>query len=142
MKENLPHLFVYGSLRSGFRHPAYDYISRYFTLVGDAKVKGYLYDMGNYPVAAPTQDKAFIVGELYVLNNENEFSWAMAQLDDYEGINADEGEVAMYRREPVSVFINNATVDAWIYWYNGDVSNHPIVASGDVLQFIQQKSKI
>jgi gamma-glutamylcyclotransferase (GGCT)/AIG2-like uncharacterized protein YtfP len=142
MKENLPHLFVYGSLRSGFRHPAYEYISRYFTLVGDAKVKGYLYDMGNYPVAAPAQDEAFIVGELYVLNNENEFSWAMAQLDDYEGINADEGEVALYRRERTSAFINDTTVDAWIYWYNGDVSNHPIVASGDVLQFIQQKSKI
>jgi gamma-glutamylcyclotransferase (GGCT)/AIG2-like uncharacterized protein YtfP len=111
-------------------------------LVGDAKVKGYLYDMGNYPVAAPTHDEAFIVGELYVLNNENEFSWAMAQLDDYEGINADEGEVAMYRRERVPVFINDATVDAWVYWYTGEVSNHPIVASGDVLQFIQQKSKI
>ena len=140
--ENVPHLFVYGSLRSGFRHPAYEYISRYFTLVGDAKVKGYLYDMGNYPVATPTSDDAFIVGELYQLNNEEEFSWAMAQLDDYEGINADEGEVALYGRETATIHIHNTTVEAWIYWYTGDVSGHPIVASGDVLQFIQQKSKI
>ena len=142
MEQTLPHLFVYGSLRSGFRHPAYEYISRYFSLVGDAKVKGYLYDMGNYPVATPTSDDAYIVGELYVLNNENEFTWAMAQLDDYEGIVADEGEVPLYRREKATVYINNSTVESWIYWYNGDVAGHPIVASGDVLQFIQQKSKI
>jgi gamma-glutamylcyclotransferase (GGCT)/AIG2-like uncharacterized protein YtfP len=142
METNIRHLFVYGSLRSGFRHPAYEYISRYFTLVSDAKVKGYLYDMGNYPVAVPTNDEAFIVGELYKLNNENEFSWAMAQLDDYEGVNADEGETPLYRREAVTVILNNTTTQAWVYWYTGDVHNQPIVASGDVLQFIQQKSKI
>ena len=135
-------LFVYGSLRSGFRSPAYEYISRYFTLVGDAKVKGYLYDMGNYPVAVSTKDDAFIIGELYVLNNENEFSWALAQLDDYEGVNSEEDEPPMYRREPTTIFINNTETEAWIYWYNGDVAGQPIVTSGDVLQFFQQKSKI
>ena len=40
------HLFVYGSLLSGFKSPAYDYISRYFTLISPAKIKGRLYDMG------------------------------------------------------------------------------------------------
>ena len=142
MNNNLRKLFVYGSLRSGFRHPAYEYISRYFTLVGDAKVKGYLYDMGNYPVAVPTKDAAFIVGELYELNNENEYSWALAQLDDYEGVNAEEGEAPQYRREPATVFIGNTETEAWIYWYTGDVAGQPIVTSGDVLQFFQQKSKI
>lgn len=142
MEKKIHHLFVYGSLRSGFRHPAYEYISRYFTLVGEAKVKGYLYDMGNYPVAAPTNDEAYIIGELYMLNNENEFSWAIAQLDDYEGVNADEGEMPMYDRETVTVYIKNTTTEAWIYWFKGDVTGHPVVASGDVLQYIQQKSKI
>jgi gamma-glutamylcyclotransferase (GGCT)/AIG2-like uncharacterized protein YtfP len=42
-------LFVYGSLRSGFRSPAYEYISRYFTFVANAKVRGELYDLGSYP---------------------------------------------------------------------------------------------
>ena len=45
------HIFVYGSLRSGFKSPAYNYISKYFSLVGDAKVQGKLYNMGNYPLA-------------------------------------------------------------------------------------------
>ena len=39
-KPEVYQLFVYGSLRSGFRSPAYEYVSRYFDLLGDAKVKG------------------------------------------------------------------------------------------------------
>lgn len=135
-------LFVYGSLRKGFRHPAYEYISRYFHLIGEAKVKGYLYDMGNYPAALPTDDNAFIVGELYQLNHEKEFSWAFTQLDDYEGVSGGEDEPALYRREITGVYMNDSIEQAWIYWYNGDVGDNPVVASGDVLQFVQQKSKI
>jgi len=52
-------LFVYGSLRSGFNAPAYEYISRYFQLVSTAKVRGVLYDMGDYPAAIPTNDDHF-----------------------------------------------------------------------------------
>ncbi len=40
------YVFVYGSLRSGFQSPAYEYISRYFNLFGEAKVKGKLFDPG------------------------------------------------------------------------------------------------
>ena len=57
-------LFVYGSLRSGFRSPAYEYISRYFDLVAEAKVKGELFDLGTYPAAKPTTKNKFIIGEL------------------------------------------------------------------------------
>ena len=142
MENKIFKLFVYGSLRKGFRHPAYEYISRYFHLIGDAKAKGCLYDMGNYPAALPTEDDAYIVGELYELNHEKEFSWAFTQLDDYEGVGGGEDEPPLYRRETTDVYINDTTAKAWIYWYNGEVGDNPIVASGDVLQFIQQKSKI
>lgn len=55
-------LFVYGTLRSGFQSPAYSYISRYFTLIGEAKVKGRLYDLGDYPAAVPVEEDYFIIG--------------------------------------------------------------------------------
>ena len=61
------HLFVYGSLRSGFHSPAYEYISRYFDLVSEGKVKGKLYDMGEYPAAIPDNGDHYIIGELYVI---------------------------------------------------------------------------
>jgi gamma-glutamylcyclotransferase (GGCT)/AIG2-like uncharacterized protein YtfP len=139
MKSASHQLFVYGSLRSGFNHPAYAYISNHFTLVGSAKVKGKLYDLGAYPAALPTTEEYFIQGELYDLKEEQEFSWAIAQVDDYEGVNPEPGEVALYIREKTTVYINDQTTDAWIYWYNQDVSGKQLIASGDVLEYLQQK---
>lgn len=132
-------LFVYGSLRSGFRSPAYEYISRYFILAGEAKVKGKLFDMGSYPAALPSGDNTFILGELYRIKNEEEFSWAIGQLDDYEGVHAEADEVQLYRRGLVDVYLGNDITPAWIYWYNGDVSGKPLIESGDVIRYIREK---
>ena len=63
MKNNTFQLFVYGSLRSGFRNAAYQYLARYFRLIGEATVKGKLYDMGQYAAAIATDDERFIHGD-------------------------------------------------------------------------------
>lgn len=141
MQEPVLQIFVYGSLRSGFQAPAFEYISRYFTLVSEAKVKGYLYDMGEFPAALPTTDEAYIIGELYRIKNEEEFYWAMEQLDAYEGIHADPEDGALpYQRELATVFITNeTTTTAWIYWFKEPIINHPIIQSGDVLEYMRQK---
>jgi len=132
-------LFVYGSLRKGFQHPAYQYISTYFTCVGPARVKGMLYDLGDFPAAVPTLNDQYIIGELYALKHTDEFGWAFGQIDDYEGVNAELGEIPLYRRDVTHVFCNGNTSAAWIYWYNGDVSGHPLIESGDVLKYKQDK---
>ena len=132
-------LFVYGSLRSGFRSPAYEYISRYFDLVGEGKVRGQLFDLGTYPAAKPTNENKFIIGELYRIRNENEFAWAIGQLDDYEGVHVDFDETQLYRRDVTEVHIDNKNTNAWIYWYYGDVTDKPVIESGDVLQYMDQK---
>ena len=132
-------LFVYGSLRSGFRSPAYEYISRYFDLVGEAKVKGKLYDLGDYPAAKPTDENKFIIGELYKIRRENEFAWAIGQLDDYEGVHVGFDETQLYRRDITEVRIGDTITKAWIYWYHGDASGKPVIESGDVLQYMEQK---
>jgi gamma-glutamylcyclotransferase (GGCT)/AIG2-like uncharacterized protein YtfP len=134
-------LFVYGSLRSGFQSPAYEYISRFFNLIGEAKVKGKLFDMGSYPAAVPTTDDHFISGELYEIRDESEFSWAIGQLDDYEGVNVESDEVQLYRRELSEILIMGKTITAWMYWFNGDVSGKPEIVSGDVIEYMHQKEK-
>lgn len=134
-------LFVYGSLRSGFHSPAYEYISRYFDIVGNAKVKGELFDLGTYPAAKPTDNNKFIIGELYRIRNEKEFAWAIGQLDDYEGVNAAFDEMQLYRRELTEVHVDNKVTNAWIYWYIGDVKDKPVIDSGDVLQYMEQKKQ-
>ena len=133
------YVFVYGSLRSGFHSPAYQYISNYFNLFGEAKVRGKLFDTGEYPAAIPVQEDSFIKGELYLIKNENEFSWAIAQLDDYEGVVVEKDEQPLYRREMVDVYINDAIVPGWIYWYNGDLSGKPVISSGDILDYLKKK---
>ncbi len=132
-------LFVYGSLRSGFHSHAYEYISRFFTLAGDAKVKGKLVDMGAYPAGVPTEEEKYITGELYQIKNMHEFSWAMGQLDDYEGANAEAEEDRLYQRSVTDVHCNDMTLQAWIYWYHGDTSGRPVIESGDMLQYIRDK---
>jgi gamma-glutamylcyclotransferase (GGCT)/AIG2-like uncharacterized protein YtfP len=133
------HLFVYGSLRSGFKSQAYEYISRFFNFVGEAKVKGQLFDLGQYPAGIPADKEAFIIGELYEIKNIHEFSWAIGQLDDYEGINVEPGEKQLFRREQTDVFIDDKIVKAWIYWYNGDVSGKPPISSGDLIEYLHKK---
>ncbi|MFY7966001.1 MAG: gamma-glutamylcyclotransferase family protein [Chitinophagaceae bacterium] len=139
MKQSIFKIFVYGSLRSGFHSPAYNYISKYFTLVGKAKAKGLLFDMGDYPVAKPSNDNNFIIGELYTITNKEAFDFAIAQLDDYEGLNGEEGEVSIYTRTIDDIFINETVEKAWVYWFTGDVTNKPIIKSGDVLAYVEQK---
>lgn len=138
-KSGVCQLFVYGSLRSGFRSPAYEYISRYFDLVGEAKVKGKLFDLGEYPAAKPTDENKFIIGELYKIRNQNEFAWAIGQLDDYEGVHVGFDETQLYVRDITEVHIDDTITNAWIYWYHGDVNDKPVIESGDVLRYIEQK---
>jgi gamma-glutamylcyclotransferase (GGCT)/AIG2-like uncharacterized protein YtfP len=141
MKSSTFKLFVYGSLRSGFRNPAYQYLTCHFTLAGEALVKGKFYDKGEYPVAIPASGESFITGELYVANNPEEFNWAIAQLDDYEGVNMEPGETPWYKRELVDVFQDGQQTIAWIYWYNGSIAGMPELETGDVLKYLQQKNK-
>ena len=133
------YVFVYGSLRRDFQSAAYEYISRYFNFFGNAKVRGRLFDAGSYPAAVPVAEESFIYGELYSIKNEKEFSWAIAQLDDYEGVVAEKDEELLYRREMVDVYINDAIVPAWIYWYNGDITGKPVISSGDIMDYLKKK---
>lgn len=134
-----PYLFVYSSLRRGFQESAYTYLTRYFNFVSDAKMKGILSDFGDKAVATPTEEESYISGELYKLNNDNA-SFVFGQLDDYEGLNPEEGQDPLYRREIAAVYADDGSEgEAWVYWYNGDVSGMPVIASGDVLEYMKSK---
>lgn len=135
------YLFVYSSLRVGFHSPEYEYIRQYFTFLGPAKARGKLSDMGDYPVATPTSEEYFIQGELYRINDESEFSFAIGQLDDYEGVSPEEDETSSYERELTLVSREDKDdVYAWIYWYNGEVNGKPVIESGDVMEYVKSKN--
>jgi gamma-glutamylcyclotransferase (GGCT)/AIG2-like uncharacterized protein YtfP len=136
-------LFVYGSLRQGFNHAAYEYVTQYFNLKGNGKAEGILYDLGAYPAAVPADNQHQIYGELYSIINEDEFDYAIAQLDDYEGVHASYDQKAYYQRSLTKVIMEDGTeLSAWIYWYTGDVTGKPVVESGDVLEYLKSKNAL
>lgn len=141
MENNITNLFVYGSLRSGFCHPAYKYISKYFSFISAAKVKGLLYDLGDYPAAIATSEETFVTGELYKVKDDDKFHQAIELLDIYEEAGTEEGEGELYKREITEVMYNNTTARAWIYWYNKSIVGQPLIPSGDVMDVIEVKSK-
>ena len=135
-------LFVYGSLRSGFNNPAYGYISKYFTLIGEAYVNGKLYQLSDFPVAVPSENDSLIKGELYTIKVPSECSWAFAQLDDYEGVQVEEGEHPLYKRVLTAVFMNDKEEKAWVYWYNGSIENGTRIEESDLLAYLKQRGQL
>ena len=130
------YLFVYSSLRKGFHQHEYDYITKFFSFVSSAKVKGIISDVNGELFATPGAGNSFINGELYKLNDEHDFSYVFGQLDDYEGLVAEQGERPLYRRELIRVSSRNEEdTNAWIFWYNGEVSGEPVITSGDIVEF-------
>ena len=86
--------------------------------------------------------KLFVYGSLRSgFRNPQEFSWAIGQLDDYEGLNVEEGETPLYKREEVIAYRKGEPYTAWIYWYNRDITGKPEIESGDVLEYLQKKNK-
>lgn len=135
MQPNIYRLFVYGSLRSGFHHSVYAYISRYFIFDGMGLVQGKLYDMGDYPAAIPGTENYYITGELYHIAQEEEFARAMEQLDEYEGLLVEPGETPLFRRELVDVLFKNTIVTSWMYWYNRAITSEQRIESGDFVAY-------
>lgn len=142
MDKKITHLFVYGSLLSGFQQAAYEYVSRYFSLVGEGKVRGKLFDLGSYPVAQPCEENSHLFGELYKIKNEDEFNYAIGQLDQYENVTVEEGETPLYRRELCKVNYNEKEINAWIYWYIGNVDGKPVFPGGRVADYLKMKNWI
>jgi gamma-glutamylcyclotransferase (GGCT)/AIG2-like uncharacterized protein YtfP len=109
-----PHLFVYGTLLSGARHPVGERLRRAARLIDEASIQGRLYRIGPYPGLVETPAEGDIVhGEVYVLHNP---AAALQWLDAYEGIRP--GNPAEYERVERKVHLaSGATLGAWVYLY-------------------------
>lgn len=105
-------LYVYGTLREG-----------------DAKtikIPGVLHDMGWFPAALRigNSDK-FFLAERRVISSER-----LKQFDRYEGYNEDEPDKSFYKRIKY--------LDGWIYQFNKDVEDAPLVECGDWLDYVKE----
>ncbi|NJN39869.1 MAG: gamma-glutamylcyclotransferase [Gammaproteobacteria bacterium] len=98
--------------------------------IGNARMRGRLYDLGNYPGFVPSDaNHAWVHGEVYDLENAGEL---LARLDEYEGCGPNDALPHEYVREQREVVMESGDVaTAWTYVFIGSVAGRSEVASGD-----------
>ena len=110
---NPTYLFVYGSLKSTSGTEWSRKLAANASLVGNGRVNGTLFPAVEYPGMVPAQrDDDWVVGELHQLADPVAF-WPL--LDEYEG---DDFE----RRETSVRMDDGREINAWAYYYVGDIS--------------------
>jgi gamma-glutamylcyclotransferase (GGCT)/AIG2-like uncharacterized protein YtfP len=127
-------LFVYGTLRRDVaRHP-FQILSRNARFRGNARVRGRLYSLGQYPGLAPDQGDGYVSGELYEI--ESNWGDVIATLDAYEGCSENDEQPHEYRREIVRAELSNGyPVQAWAYVMNRSPEGLPTIESGDFISW-------
>jgi gamma-glutamylcyclotransferase (GGCT)/AIG2-like uncharacterized protein YtfP len=120
----IPHLFVYGTLRSEVPNEWSRFLAARAEQLGSAKVRGVLFDLGSYPGMIASADAPdFVIGEVFKLNDP---SGAFSELDRYEGDD--------FERQIVPAKLNDGReLEAWAYLYKRDTSGKPRIESGDYL---------
>jgi gamma-glutamylcyclotransferase (GGCT)/AIG2-like uncharacterized protein YtfP len=128
LSENVPYLFVYGTLRPGSGYPMAQFLAGRARWLGSACARGRLYDLGWYPgMVGATADDDWVQGDLYELADPLA---ALSELDRYE-IDA---SAQFERRQATIVCAAGQQHVAWIYFYNGKVQEGQRIASGNYLQ--------
>jgi gamma-glutamylcyclotransferase (GGCT)/AIG2-like uncharacterized protein YtfP len=121
---DVPHLFVYGTLRSEVPNEWSRFLAARAELLGPAKMRGVLFDLGTFPgMIASADAPGFVIGEAFKLNEPSDTS---SELDRYEGDD--------FERRIVSVTLDDGReMEAWAYLYKRDMSDKPPIDSGDYL---------
>jgi gamma-glutamylcyclotransferase (GGCT)/AIG2-like uncharacterized protein YtfP len=95
--------------------------------VGSGRVRGKLYNLGEYP-GAVEDDVGFVYGDVYEISNMDE---VLPRLDEYEGFNRDKREESLFIRKVIEVFMDDgSTLKASVYIYNGRVREEDLIPDG------------
>lgn len=127
------HIFVYGTLRRGSRHPMARRLSAKARHVGEGRAPGTLYDMGWYPAAMfDAGSSTQIVGDVFSLPQGGRL---LAEMDAYE-----EGGPA-YERIPLDVsLIGGGQLLVWTYAVLAPPSSR-VIPGGDFLAHWNAKKR-
>jgi len=124
------YLFLYGTLLPKDAAGEVAHIVRLFNPIASAFVPGRLYDFGDYPGAIldPSSHDT-IYGELVALPPNKTL---IDKLDEYEEFDPSKPEESLFVRRKTTVMLaNGESLEAWIYVYNKDPGDAPIVRGGN-----------
>lgn len=115
MNNTTRYLFVYGTLLDE-SNPYGAYLHENAKFYASGKIKGKLYDIGNYPGAiADTEGDNYVYGSIYEIK---EVVSVLKELDDYEGFGDDFAQPNEFIRVLTTVEANGEKKSCWIYVYN------------------------
>jgi gamma-glutamylcyclotransferase (GGCT)/AIG2-like uncharacterized protein YtfP len=122
-------LFVYGTLRKDSRNSMHHLLAHGATFVGAARMRGHLFDLGEYPGFVPSDtEPAWVHGEVYSIAS----AAILARLDAYEGCGAEDPRPHEFERLCCGALMESgASARVWVYAYTGPVRGKPVIVSGD-----------
>ena len=112
------HLFVYGTLSPRHAPPEIAAAVGRLRPVGQASVRGRLYDLGEYPGAVLSEkSRSLIRGEVFELPDDKN---TLSSLDNYEGFEPKKPSSSLFLRRARSVNMDDGSrLRCWVYIYNG-----------------------
>lgn len=131
-------VFVYGTLRQGFRYHSYLLRSgaRY---LGNGRIRGHLYDLGEYPGALSSSSPYDrIEGELFELPDSTK---QLKELDRLEEYNPDRPDESLFVRQRTIVQLENGRrVRAWAYFVMKKPQRARLIPSGNYAEAYRSRS--
>ncbi len=122
-------VFVYGTLRQGGVRALPDLFPA-ARFVGQAKVRGRLYDLGAYPALLVDEAASSVTGEVYEIDDE-----LLRKLDEIEASSA-------YWRRQVEVSLGDQSTTCWVY--APDVESYQqrtLITTGDWIEYARTKTE-
>src|ERR1700709_927884 len=120
-------LFVYGALLDNDNEFAV-FLKNNSKFYSEGKLKGKLYDIGEYPGAVfYSDDESYIYGSILELTNIEK---VLPVIDEYEGYGDDQIQPNEFIRALANIETDAGSVSCWLYLYNLPVAGLPVIESG------------
>jgi len=127
-------LFVYGTLLPD-QAPAEIAMSvRKLRRVGEGHIRGRLYDLGEFPGAiVDSTAHTSVSGAVFLLPEDPA---VLRSLDEYEGYDPTDPAASLFVRKECAIELTDGrNLSCWVYLYNRDPGQAPLVSSGDYARF-------
>ena len=119
------YLFVYGTLTKNNK-PNFELMINKMEYVGRGKIRGKLYDLGEYPGVIEHQD-GYVFGEIYRIND----SKTLSMIDKYEDFDKSNPEKSLYLRKIIDATLEDGTeTKVYAYLYNQSIKNMKEIPTG------------
>lgn len=126
------HVFVYGTLRRNFSNRGRDVLTTHGRFLGEAEVRGRLYDLGSFP-ALVDEAEGRVRGEVYRLTHEPERG--LERLDRYEGARG-AGPGPYVREARTAILDDGEEIEAWVYIWTDPVEDLDPIPGGDYVDYL------